>query len=71
MVTEFDTGLPSVRQVQTLIRDQNTVELKLMTGDTLNGVVMWQDANAICLSVDGETILAMRAAIAYIKAVAS
>lgn len=71
MVTEFDTGLPSVRQVQALIRDQSTVELKLMTGDTLNGIVMWQDANAICLSINSETVLVMRAAIAYIKAVAS
>ncbi|MEM8613579.1 MAG: RNA-binding protein hfq [Cyanobacteria bacterium P01_H01_bin.105] len=67
MATEFDTGLPSIRQVQGLIRDQQTVELKLLTGDILTGIVVWQDAQAICLSVDGQTILAMRAAVAYIK----
>ncbi|MEM9264739.1 MAG: RNA-binding protein hfq [Cyanobacteria bacterium P01_F01_bin.13] len=67
MATEFDTGLPSIRQVQALIRDQQTVEIKLLTGDILNGIVVWQDAQAICLSVDGQTILAMRTAVAYIK----
>ncbi|NEP62046.1 MAG: RNA-binding protein hfq [Symploca sp. SIO2G7] len=71
MVTEFDTGLPSVRQVQALIRDQNTIELKLMTGDMLNGVVVWQDAHTICLSADGATVLAMRTAVAYIKVAAN
>ena len=67
MATEFDTGLPSVRQVQALIRDQNTVELKLLTGDILTGVVVWQDIHAICLSINGETFLVMRAAVAFIK----
>ncbi len=67
MATEFDTGLPSVRQVQSLIREQNAVELKLMTGDTFNGIVVWQDAHAICLSVDGQTIMVMRPAVAYVK----
>ncbi|MEM9804316.1 MAG: RNA-binding protein hfq [Cyanobacteria bacterium P01_D01_bin.56] len=67
MATEFDTGLPSIRQLQGLIREQNTVELKLMTGDVLNGMVVWQDVHAICLSVDGQTVLVMRTAVAYIK----
>lgn len=67
MATEFDTGLPSIRQIQTLIRDQQTIEIKLVTGDVLSGVVVWQDAQAICLSVDGQTVLTMRAAVAYIK----
>ncbi|MBT9316960.1 Hfq-related RNA-binding protein [Leptothoe spongobia] len=67
MATEFDTGLPSIRQVQTFIRDQNTVEIKLLTGDVFTGIVVWQDIHAICLSIEGETLLAMRAALAYIK----
>ncbi|MGD1899966.1 MAG: RNA-binding protein hfq [Phormidesmis sp.] len=64
----FDVGLPSIRQVQNLIRDKKTVEVKLMTGDTLAGLVSWQDANAICVesSEGGNTIL-MRGAIAYVK----
>ena len=67
MAIEFDTGLPSIRQVQTLIRDQQTIELKLLTGDVFTGMVVWQDAYALCLSVDGQTMIAMRTAVAYIK----
>ncbi len=67
MATEFDTGLPSIRQIQTLIREQQTVEMKLLTGDVFNGSVVWQDVQAICLSIDGQTMLVMRAAVAYIK----
>ncbi len=66
MATEFDTGLPSIRQIQMLIRDQQTVELKLLTGDVFNGNVVWQDPQAICLSVNGQTMLVMRTAVAYI-----
>ncbi|MEM6256042.1 MAG: RNA-binding protein hfq [Cyanobacteria bacterium P01_D01_bin.156] len=67
MATEFDTGLPSIRQLQSAIRDQSMVEVKLLTGDVFNGLVVWQDMHAICLSVDGQTILTMRPAIASIK----
>ncbi len=65
----FDPGLPSIRQVQTLIRDKQTVEVKLTTGDTLAGSLIWQDANAICVkdAQSTDTIL-MRGAIAYVKA---
>lgn len=65
---EFDTGLPSIRQVQTLIRDQQVVEVKLTTGDTLAGALSWQDANAICVKgAAGENTILMRGAIAYVK----
>jgi host factor-I protein len=65
---EFDTGLPSIRQVQTLIRDQQKVEIKLTTGDLLAGALSWQDANAICVKGDsGENMILMRQAIAYVK----
>ncbi|MBE9062721.1 RNA-binding protein hfq [cf. Phormidesmis sp. LEGE 11477] len=64
----FDTGLPSIRQVQSLIRDQHTVEVKLMTGDMVAGAVSWQDANAICVKADdGRNTILMRGAIAYVK----
>jgi host factor-I protein len=65
---EFDTGLPSIRQVQTLIRDQQKVEIKLTTGDALAGALIWQDANAICVKGEtGENMILMRQAIAYVK----
>ncbi|EDX84720.1 hypothetical protein S7335_2417 [Synechococcus sp. PCC 7335] len=64
----FDTGLPSIRQVQSLIRDQQTVEVKLVTGDVVVGVVSWQDANAICVKGnDSRNTILMRGAIAYVK----
>ncbi|MEL7223862.1 MAG: RNA-binding protein hfq [Cyanobacteria bacterium P01_D01_bin.36] len=65
----FDTELPSIRQVQTIIRDKKNVEIKLMTGDTLAGAVNWQDANAICVKdSSGQDTILMRGAIAYVKA---
>ncbi len=67
MATDFETGLPSIRQVQMLIRDQQGVEIKLTTGDVVNGNVRWQDQNAVCVEADGQTLILMRGAIAYIK----
>ena len=67
MATDFETGLPSIRQVQMLIRDQQGVEIKLTTGDVVNGNVRWQDQNAVCVEADGQPLILMRGAIAYIK----
>jgi len=68
MTTELETGLPSVRQVQNLIRDEKEVELKLVTGDLLAGKIRWQDP--FCISVtdqyDQQTIV-WRQAIVYLK----
>ena len=45
------------------------VEVKVTTGDTLVGSLIWQDANAICVKgTDGQDTILMRGAIAYIKA---
>lgn len=68
MSTNFDTALPSIRQVQTLIKDALVVELKLVTGDLLIGKIGWQDQNCICL-VDGnnQPNTVWRHAIAYLK----
>jgi host factor-I protein len=68
MSIELETGLPSVRQVQTLIRENQEIELKLVTGDLLAGKLRWQDSN--CLSItdqyDQQTIV-WRQAIVYLK----
>jgi host factor-I protein len=68
MSTEFETGSPSVRQVQTLIKDGNEVELKLVTGDLLAGKIRWQDTTCICLHdhYDQSTIV-WRQSIVYMK----
>ena len=67
-MSDFDTGLPSVRQVQTYIKDKQAVEIKLMTNDILVGIVFWQDQNCICLRDEQEQqLLVWRGAIAYLK----
>lgn len=68
MTSEFDTALPSVRQVQTLIKEASSVQLKLVTGDLLAGKINWQDQN--CLSLldeNNQPILVWRHAIIYLK----
>ncbi len=55
MSQEFATGFPSVRQVQTLIRDKATVEVKLLSGDLISGRVVWQDPQCICLETEDQS----------------
>ena len=65
---EFDTSLPSVRQVQNLIKQTSTIELKLMTGDTLIGRILWQDQQCVCLvDESSQQTTVWKQAIAYIK----
>ena len=52
MATEMNTGLPSIRQLQTLIRDGQAVEVKLSTGDVLTGKLRWQDTDCLCVVDD-------------------
>ncbi len=67
-MAEFETGLPSVRQIQGFIKEGNEVELKLLTGDVLIGQLRWQDQQCICLIPDdGLPMIVWRQAIAYIK----
>ncbi|MEN9217306.1 MAG: RNA-binding protein hfq [Gloeomargarita sp. HHBFW_bins_162] len=67
-MTELDTGLPSVRQVQSYIQDKKGVEVKLTTGDVLAGQIVWQDPNYFRL-VNGqqESFLLYRPTVVYIK----
>lgn len=48
-MAEFETGLPSIRNIQTLIQHKNEVELKLITDDLIVGKILWQDANCLCI----------------------
>lgn len=65
---ELETGSPSIRQVQSLIRDGAEVELKLITNDLLTGKIRWQDSDCLCLfdHYDQPTIV-WRQAIVYMK----
>jgi host factor-I protein len=64
--TEFDTSLPSIRQLQELIKQKAVIELKLVTGDLLIGKVCWQDQNCVCIVDDrNRQITIWKQAIAY------
>ena len=68
MKDEFDTALPSIRHVQTLIKQASIVELKVLTGDLLIGKISWQDQNCLCLVDDNnQPTIIWRHAIAYLK----
>ena len=67
MTTGFDTGLPSSRQIQNLIKEQKEVEIKLLTGEMLHGSVRWQDQFCIGLIHDDDrSTIIWRQAIAYL-----
>ncbi|MFB2935140.1 RNA-binding protein hfq [Aerosakkonemataceae cyanobacterium BLCC-F154] len=69
MTSAFDTNLPSVRQVQSVIKAQKRVELKLLTGEVLSGILRWQDQNCIAIADDSnQQTLVWRQSIAYLKA---
>ena len=67
--TEFDTTLPSIRELQNWIKDKTPVEFKLMTGDVISGKIFWQDINCVCIVNDNEEKTTVwKFAIAYMKA---
>jgi host factor-I protein len=69
-MTEFNTGYPSVRRIQSLVKAKGEVEIKLTTNDVLIGRILWQDPFCLCV-VDrssAQQFMVSRQAIAYIKA---
>ena len=67
-MSEFDTSLPSIRNIQNFIQEKNEVELKLVTDDLIVGKIVWQDANCICLMDHYEQpTIVWRQAIVFIK----
>ncbi|MBW4636522.1 MAG: RNA chaperone Hfq [Iphinoe sp. HA4291-MV1] len=68
MITEFDTSLPSFRQVQNLIQQAVTIQIKLLTGDILTGRIIWQDSQCMCLmDTSSQQTTVWKHAIAYIQ----
>ncbi|HIK26592.1 MAG: RNA-binding protein hfq [Oscillatoriaceae bacterium SKW80] len=67
-MTTFNTGLPSIRQIQALIKDKKQVEIKLVTADLLEGQIRWQDENCICLvDANNQSTFLCWQGIVYIK----
>ncbi|NEQ31268.1 MAG: RNA-binding protein hfq [Leptolyngbya sp. SIO4C5] len=68
MATELETGLPSVHQFQSLIREKQAIEIKLVTSDVISGTLRWQDPHCLCVDGnEGQTLILWRHAIAYLK----
>ncbi|MGB3694586.1 MAG: RNA-binding protein hfq [Spirulinaceae cyanobacterium] len=66
---KFDTGLPSIRNVQGFIKEQQKVEIKLITNDVMIGKLIWQDNQCLCLADESEqSTIVWRQAIAYLQA---
>lgn len=67
-MSEFDTALPGVRQVQNYIKEKQEVELKLVTDDLVVGKIIWQDADSLCIMDHySQEILVWRQALVYLK----
>lgn len=68
-MSEFDAGLPSIRQIQRFIKDKQTVELKVIPNETLVGKLLWQDSQSLCLVDNTEQpIIVWRHALISLKA---
>jgi host factor-I protein len=65
---ELDINLPSTRQTQGLIKDKIEVSIKLVTGDTFAGRIVWQDPDCLFFTdTNDRKTLIYRTAIAYIQ----
>ncbi|NJN31382.1 MAG: RNA-binding protein hfq [Synechococcales cyanobacterium RM1_1_8] len=58
---------PSVRQMQGFIREKLAVDVKLLTGDTIQGAIFWQDQDCISVKTAGADMLVWKHAIAFIQ----
>lgn len=67
MTTGFDSGLPSSRQIQNMIKEQKEVEIKLLSGEMIGGRLRWQDQFCLGLIDEGDrSTIIWRQAIAYL-----
>lgn len=67
-MTVFNTGFPSVRQIQNFIKNKTSVEIALITSQSLQGTILWQDQNCLCLlQQNKEKFLISHHAIVYVK----
>ncbi len=64
-MTTGSTGKgPSVAELQKLIRDTRPIEIILLTGQKIRGLLKWFDETAYCIILDdGESITLLRSAV--------
>lgn len=67
--SSFDPSLPSIRLLQTWIREQKILSLELSDGRRLIGVLIWQDQHYLALQpsdCDGPVLIS-RAAMLLVR----
>ncbi|MEI6428175.1 MAG: hypothetical protein WCO45_07260 [Pseudanabaena sp. ELA607] len=63
----LNISLPSIRRIHSLIKDKSAVQVKLTTGDVLQGRILWVDDMCLGLeSAEGKMVL-WQHAIAFIR----
>ncbi|MEL6438811.1 MAG: RNA-binding protein hfq [Cyanobacteria bacterium J06621_8] len=67
-MAEFNTALPGVIMIQKYIKEEQEVELKLITDDLIVGKILWQDADSLCVMdhYNHQTLI-WRQALVYLK----
>ncbi|MFN9546618.1 MAG: Hfq-related RNA-binding protein [Cyanobacteriota bacterium] len=68
--TKLDTTLPSVRHIQELIRTRTVVNLSLISGQEVEGVIKWQDMHFVAVrqSASQPLMMVSREAISVLRA---
>jgi len=68
-MSEFNTGLPSIRQIQSYIKEKKQVQIKVSTGDVLVGSITWQDAECVCLmdKQHNQPVMLWRQSLVYVR----
>lgn len=64
---ELNVTVPSIRKIHSLIRDRVRVEVKLRTGETLQGRICWIDPECIGLRDHETESIIWRQAIASVQ----
>ncbi|MEB3303090.1 MAG: hypothetical protein VKK99_00690 [Cyanobacteriota bacterium] len=66
----LDTSLPSVRHIQELIRTRTVVNVSLVGGQEVEGVIKWQDMHFLALrqSANQPLMMVNRTAITLLRA---
>lgn len=65
VVTSAET--PGIRLLQTYLREKTPLNVKLTTGDTIQGTIFWQDQDCICFKTGGADLMVWKQAIAFMQ----
>jgi len=67
MSEHLDTSLPSIRLIQSYIREKKALQFKLTDGSTITGQLIWQDVLFYCVVDNSQKqLLIARSSVAVI-----